>query len=66
MPSSSPRCLRAGVRGFVAKGQDIDDLVTADIITNDQISRAEDYKPLVIGYNHGAAIRLSDVADVNG
>jgi multidrug efflux pump len=45
-------------------GQISDDLVTADIITNDQISRAEEYKPLVIGYNHGAAVRLSDVADV--
>jgi multidrug efflux pump len=45
-------------------GQLSDALVTADIITNDQISRAEDYKPLVIGYNHGAAVRLSDVADV--
>src|SRR5713226_2658403 len=30
-------------------GQLSDDLVTADIITNDQISRSEDYKPLVIG-----------------
>jgi multidrug efflux pump len=45
-------------------GQLYDDLVTADIITNDQISRAEDYKPLVIEYSNGAAIRLSDVADV--
>jgi multidrug efflux pump len=45
-------------------GQLSDDQVTADIITNDQISRAEDYKPLVIGFNHGAAVRLSDVADV--
>jgi multidrug efflux pump len=45
-------------------GQIYDDLVTADIITNDQISHAEDYKPLVIGFNNGAAIRLSDVADV--
>jgi multidrug efflux pump len=45
-------------------GQLSNDLVTADIITNDQISRAEEYKPLVIGYNHGAAVRLSDVAEV--
>jgi multidrug efflux pump len=45
-------------------GQVSDNLVTADIVTNDQISRAEDYKPLVIGYNHGAAVHLSDVADV--
>jgi multidrug efflux pump len=45
-------------------GQISDDMVTADIITNDQISRAEDYRPLVIGFNKGAAVRLSDVADV--
>jgi multidrug efflux pump len=38
--------------------------VTADIIANDQISHAEDYKPLVVGYSNGAAVRLSDVADV--
>jgi multidrug efflux pump len=46
------------------KGQISDGLVTADILANDQISHADDYKPLVVGYNHGAAIRLSDVAQV--
>src|SRR5260370_22945522 len=45
-------------------GQISADLVTADIVTNDQISLAEDYKPLVVGFNHGPAVRLSDVADV--
>jgi multidrug efflux pump len=39
--------------------------VTADIVTNDQINRAADYKPLIIGYKNGAAVRLSDVADVS-
>jgi multidrug efflux pump len=48
----------------LAKGQISDGIVTADIIANDQISHAEDYKPLVVGYSHGAAIRLSDVAQV--
>jgi multidrug efflux pump len=48
----------------LAKGQISDGIVTADIIANDQISLADDYKPLVVGYNHGAAIRLSDVAQV--
>jgi multidrug efflux pump len=46
-------------RGRLANGA-----VTADIITNDQISQAEQYKPLIIGYNNGSAIHLSDVADV--
>ena len=45
-------------------GQISDNLITADIITNDQLSRADEYKPLVVGYNRGAAVRLSDVADV--
>ena len=45
-------------------GQISDENTTADIVTNDQISHADQYKPLIVGYNNGAAIRLSDVADV--
>ena len=48
----------------LAKGQITDGNITADILANDQISHAEDYKPIIVGYNHGAAVRLSDVADV--
>jgi multidrug efflux pump len=48
----------------LAKGQISDGIVTADILANDQISLADDYKPLVVGYQRGAAIRLSDVAQV--
>jgi len=48
----------------LATGQIRDDLGTADIITNGQIFQAEDYKPLIVGYNRGQAVRLSDVADV--
>ncbi|MGB6727125.1 MAG: efflux RND transporter permease subunit, partial [Terracidiphilus sp.] len=47
-----------------ARGQLSDNGVTEDIITNDQISQAEDYRPLVVGYHNGAAVRLEDVADV--
>ena len=46
------------------KGQISDGIVTADILANDQISLAADYKPLVVGYKNGAAVHLSDVADV--
>jgi len=46
-------------RGQLADGQR-----TADIITNDQISSADQYRPLIVGYHNGAAIRLSDVAEV--
>jgi multidrug efflux pump len=38
--------------------------ISEDIIDNDQISEAVDYKPLIIGYHNGEAVRLSDVADV--
>ena len=48
----------------LAKGQISDGTVSADILANDQISHADDYKPLIVGYNNGAAIRLSDVAEV--
>jgi multidrug efflux pump len=48
----------------LAKGQITDGIVTADIVANDQISLADDYKPLVVGYKNGSAIRLSDVAQV--
>ena len=48
----------------LAKGQWSDGVVSADIIANDQISKADDYKPVIIGYHNGAAIRLADVANV--
>ena len=48
----------------LARGQITDGNTSADIVANGQISHAEDYKPIVVGYNKGAAIRLSDVADV--
>jgi len=35
------------------------------IYTNDQSVKASDYTPLVIAYRNGAAVRLSDVAEVN-
>ncbi|MGA3131346.1 MAG: efflux RND transporter permease subunit [Terracidiphilus sp.] len=46
------------------RGQLSDNGVSEDILTNDQISEAADYRPLVIGYHNGQAVRLSDVADV--
>ena len=46
------------------RGQIANNSMTADIITNDQISRAADYRPLIVGYNNGNAIRLSDIATV--
>jgi multidrug efflux pump len=48
----------------LAKGQITDGVTSADILANDQISHAVDYQPVIVGYNNGAAIHLSDVADV--
>jgi multidrug efflux pump len=48
----------------LAKGQIANGTTTMDIVANDQISHAEEYKPIVVGYSNGAAIRLEDVADV--
>ncbi|MFZ0636140.1 MAG: multidrug efflux RND transporter permease subunit [Candidatus Acidiferrales bacterium] len=48
----------------VPKGQISDDRTTADILTNDQLLKAEFYKPLIVGYHNGAAIKLSDIAEV--
>ena len=46
------------------KGQIADGNITADITTNDQLLKAADYRDLVVGYHNGAAIKLSDIADV--
>jgi multidrug efflux pump len=48
----------------LAKGQISGPLTTRDIVTNDQLLKAEFYRPLIVGYHNGAAIQLSDVADV--
>jgi multidrug efflux pump len=49
----------------LAKGQLTIGQQTADIVANDQISHAADYRPLVIGYHNGSAVRLADVAQVS-
>jgi multidrug efflux pump len=46
------------------KGQIADSATSADIVTNDQLLKAVNYMPLVVGYHNGAAVRLSDVATV--
>ena len=48
------------------KGQLTNPVNAWAIHANDQITEAEQYKPLIVGYNqqNGAAVRLGDVADV--
>ena len=48
----------------LAKGQIANDTTTSDLATNDQLLKANQYEPLVVGYSNGAAIRLSDIANV--
>ncbi|MDA8082052.1 MAG: multidrug efflux RND transporter permease subunit [Nitrospiraceae bacterium] len=59
------------VRGVLAatnvnrpKGQVSEDERSWEIGTNDQLRKAEEYLPLVVSYKSGAAVRLSDVAEV--
>ncbi len=46
------------------KGQISDENTTADITANDQISKARDYAPLIVGSKDDSVIRLSDVATI--
>ncbi len=46
------------------KGQLYDDNRTWDITANDQLSTAQDYKNLIVTYRNGAAVRLTDLGDV--
>jgi multidrug efflux pump len=48
----------------LALGQVADGSITADIVTNDQMTKAAQYKPLIVGQHNGTVVRLSDVADV--
>ena len=54
----------AGQNSNLAKGQLADGEGTADVLANDQISKADVYKPLIVGYHNGGAVRLQDVAEV--
>jgi multidrug efflux pump len=48
----------------LAKGQFAGDNQTADILANDQLFKAADYRPLIVSYKNGAPVQLSDVANV--
>src|SRR6266481_2091113 len=47
-----------------AKGQVSDSTNAWSWSDNDQLFLADQYRPLIVAYNHGAAVRLGDVADV--
>src|SRR6202171_3764616 len=46
------------------KGEVADQTSTWALSATDQLLSADQYRPLIVAYNNGAAVRLSDVADV--
>ncbi len=46
------------------KGYFSDGSTTWQVAANDQLFKAEDYRPLIVSYHNGIPVRLSDVADV--
>jgi multidrug efflux pump len=48
----------------VPKGHFSDGFHLWEVGANDQMFKAREYRPLIVAYNNGAPVRLSDVADV--
>ncbi len=46
------------------KGQIANETTTSDLATNDQLFKAAEYRPLIVSSSNGAAVRLSDIANV--
>jgi len=46
------------------KGDIADDTTTSSVATNDQLLKADGYRPLIVSYQNGAAVMLADVANV--
>jgi multidrug efflux pump len=46
------------------KGDIADNTTTSILATNDQLLKADAYKPLVVSYQNGAAVKLADIATV--
>ena len=46
------------------KGEVADQTSSWSLSATDQLLSADQYRPLIVAYNNGAAVRLSDVADV--
>jgi multidrug efflux pump len=58
------RTLLAGENSDMATGQIFYGSKTFQIVTNGQITQASQYRPLIVGYHDGQAVRLSQVATV--
>ena len=60
----SVRAAIASANVNAAKGSFDGPQLAYTINSNDQLLSAEEYRPLIIAYNNGAPVRLSDVAEV--
>ena len=58
------RSVLASVNVFRPKGSVADRQSEWSVSANDQLLKADQYKSLVVGYQNGAPVRLSNVADV--
>src|SRR6516164_8337922 len=58
------RAALASANAHSPKGALQDDMRRHQVEANDQATRAEDYRSLVIAYRNGAAVHLTDVAEV--
>ncbi|MGD1089509.1 MAG: multidrug efflux RND transporter permease subunit [Verrucomicrobiota bacterium] len=58
------RSMLSAQNANLAKGQFANNYFTADILDNDQLFKASDYKPLLVAYTNGTPVRLTDIANV--
>src|SRR4030081_439420 len=58
------RAVLSGANANRPKGEIVDNGRAWTLNTTDQLLQAADYKPVIISYRQGAAVRLADVADV--
>jgi multidrug efflux pump len=58
------RTVLAAANSNLPKGEFADENNSWSISTTDQLLKADQYKPLIVGYHNGTAVRLSDVAEV--
>ncbi len=58
------RGVLASANSNMPKGEFADDRQAWSISTTDQLLKADQYKPLIVGYHNGNVVRLADVAEV--
>ncbi len=58
------RGVLASANSNMPKGEFADDRHAWSISTTDQLLKADQYKPLIVGYHNGNVVRLADVAEV--